>query len=630
LRPETEVIVKFRSDINGLRALAVIAVVIYHFEPSWMPGGFAGVDVFFVISGYLMTGIIFKGIEQENFSIIQFYKARAIRIIPALAVMCFILLLFGWFFTFDTTYATMSKHIVSSLTFLSNIVYWGESGYFDASSHQKWLLHTWSLSVEWQFYLIYPLILLGLRKCISIETMKKLVVVGTFLGTAFCIFITFEWPDYKWANPSFYMLPTRAWEMMLGGVAFLYPMTINSKKKIILELLGLILVIGTYFIATADIAWPGYAAIFPVLGTYLIIIAQRENSFVTQNYVFQKLGAWSYSIYLWHWPLVVYMNTYLEVTFLNIGMLIILSIILGILSFTFIERKVKGIYVFILFLSVLMASTAIYFNNGHFESRDKSQDVGNIFLHKYKNYDMDPTGLFEKCNASTQMQQTGQPEVEDICLSNIPGGIFLWGDSHMGALSTGLRHEVSSEVPFSQLTSSGCQPSFIIRTTGSGRMSRGCNYSNDMAYKAIQKVKPKVVILGAGSKHEKIDWQKTVDKLLELGVAKVIIIGPFPQWLPSLPNAYVTRHMGKEFMIDRSFDKSLIKSNNYLIELNQQNQNFIFLNVLEHLCENSKTDTPNCKVKIEGSLLAFDYGHLTVEGSRFVARNYLIPLLDEQ
>jgi hypothetical protein len=394
--------------------------------------------------------------------------------------------------------------------------------------------------------------------------------------------------------------------------------------------LGLILVIGTYFIATADIAWPGYAAIFPVLGTYLIIIAQRENSFVTQNYVFQKLGAWSYSIYLWHWPLVVYMNTYLEVTFLNIGMLIILSIILGILSFTFIERKVKGIYVFILFLSVLMASTAIYFNNGHFESRDKSQDVGNIFLHKYKNYDMDPTGLFEKCNASTQMQQTGQPEVEDICLSNIPGGIFLWGDSHMGALSTGLRHEVSSEVPFSQLTSSGCQPSFIIRTTGSGRMSRGCNYSNDMAYKAIQKVKPKVVILGAGSKHEKIDWQKTVDKLLELGVAKVIIIGPFPQWLPSLPNAYVTRHMGKEFMIDRSFDKSLIKSNNYLIELNQQNQNFIFLNVLEHLCENSKTDTPNCKVKIEGSLLAFDYGHLTVEGSRFVARNYLIPLLDEQ
>ncbi|MFT6835564.1 MAG: peptidoglycan/LPS O-acetylase OafA/YrhL, partial [Francisellaceae bacterium] len=138
MRPETEVIVKFRSDINGLRALAVIAVVIYHFEPSWMPGGFAGVDVFFVISGYLMTGIIFKGIEQENFSIIQFYKARAIRIIPALAVMCFILLLFGWFFTFDTTYATMSKHIVSSLTFLSNIVYWGESGYFDASSHQKW------------------------------------------------------------------------------------------------------------------------------------------------------------------------------------------------------------------------------------------------------------------------------------------------------------------------------------------------------------------------------------------------------------------------------------------------------------------------------------------------------------
>lgn len=622
---------KFRKDINGIRAIAVIAVVIYHFEPAWMSGGFAGVDVFFVISGYLMTGIIFKGVEQQSFSIIHFYKARAVRIIPALAVMCVILLTFGWFFTLDSTYETMSKHVVATLTFLSNVVYWGESGYFDASSHQKWLLHTWSLSVEWQFYLIYPLILLGLSKFISIKMMKEIVLFGTFLGIVFCIFITFEWPDYKWANPSFYMLPTRAWEMMLGGVAFLYPITmINNKKKRLLELLGLILVVGTYFIVSAESTWPGYAVVFPVLGTYLIIIAQREDSFVTQNFIFQKVGSWSYSIYLWHWPLVVYMNTYLEVTLLNIGMLIALSIILGILSFRFIERKVKGIYVFILFLTVLMFSSAIYLNDGHFENRDKSKDAGNALLNKYKKYNMDPTGLFLKCNASSQILRTGQPKVEDICLSSKPGGIFLWGDSHMGALSTGLRHEMSNETPFSQLTSSGCQPSFIIRGIGSGRMNRGCNYSNDMAYKAIQEVKPKIVILGAGSKHEEIDWHKTVDKLLELGVSKVIIVGPFPQWQPSLPNAYVMRHMGKEFIIDRSFNKSLINSNNYLIELNKENKNFVFLNILEHLCKNSKTVTPSCKVKIENSLLSFDYGHLTLEGSRFIAKNYLIHLLGDK
>ena len=147
----------FRQDINGLRAIAVIAVVLFHFNASWMPGGFAGVDVFFVISGFLMTGIIFRGIEQENFSILKFYVARANRIIPALAVLCLVLLVFGWFYLTPLDYKALGKHAASSVAFLSNIIYWRESGYFDAASHEKWLLHTWSLSVEWQFYILYPL-----------------------------------------------------------------------------------------------------------------------------------------------------------------------------------------------------------------------------------------------------------------------------------------------------------------------------------------------------------------------------------------------------------------------------------------------------------------------------------------
>ena len=135
---------KFRKDINGLRAIAVIAVVLFHFNPSAVTGGFAGVDVFFVISGFLMTGIIFRGIEQNNFSILRFYVARANRIIPALAVLCMALLIFGWFYINPVDYQIIGKHIASSITFLSNIIYWRESGYFDAASHEKWLLHTWS------------------------------------------------------------------------------------------------------------------------------------------------------------------------------------------------------------------------------------------------------------------------------------------------------------------------------------------------------------------------------------------------------------------------------------------------------------------------------------------------------
>ena len=322
----------FRHDINGLRAIAVIAVVLFHFNSSWMPGGFAGVDVFFVISGFLMTGIIFRGIEQENFSILKFYVARANRIIPALAVLCLVLLIFGWFYLTPLEYKALGKHAASSVAFLSNIIYWRESGYFDAASHEKWLLHTWSLSVEWQFYIIYPLVLVAMRKFMSIKTMKFLLLVGTVLGFIFCVIAT-----YKWPNPSYYLLPTRAWEMMLGGIAYLYPLTLSENRKKLFGWTGLGLIIGSYFLISSENPWPGYLAVFPVIGTFLVIQAHRNNSIITNNLVFQKLGTWSYSIYLWHWPLVVIIYTFsLPDYYIYLG--ISLSIFLGFLSYKYIER----------------------------------------------------------------------------------------------------------------------------------------------------------------------------------------------------------------------------------------------------------------------------------------------------
>lgn len=322
----------FRKDINGLRAIAVIAVVLFHFNSSWLSGGFAGVDVFFVISGFLMTGIIFKGIEQENFSLMRFYVARANRIIPALALLSFLLLVFGWFFLTPLDYKSLGKHVASSVGFLSNIIYWRESGYFDAASHEKWLLHTWSLSVEWQFYIIYPLALVAMRKFMSLKAMKTTVLVGTILGFIFCVIATYKWPD-----PAYYLLPTRAWEMMLGGVAYLYPMNLKDNRKKILEWFGLAFIFGSYIFISSSNPWPGYLAIIPVLGTFFIIQAQCNNSFITGNVLFQKIGAWSYSIYLWHWPIVVAIYYFsLNDTFIYIG--IALSIYLGFLSHKYVEK----------------------------------------------------------------------------------------------------------------------------------------------------------------------------------------------------------------------------------------------------------------------------------------------------
>jgi peptidoglycan/LPS O-acetylase OafA/YrhL len=239
-----------------------------------------------------MTGIIFRGIEQENFSILKFYVARANRIVLTLTVLCLVLLVYGWFYLASLDYKSLGKHVASSMGFLSNVIYWQESGYFDPASHEKWLLHTWSLSAEWQFYIIYPLVFDTMRKFMSLKAMKATVLIGTLLGFIFCDIAT-----YKMPNPSYYLLPTRAWEMMIGGVACLYPISLKDERKKLLEWLRLALIIASYVLFSKDNTWPGYLTIFPVLGSFLIIHEQRNDSLITGNVIFQKLSAWSYSIY---------------------------------------------------------------------------------------------------------------------------------------------------------------------------------------------------------------------------------------------------------------------------------------------------------------------------------------------
>jgi len=364
---------KFRKDINGLRAIAVIAVVLFHFNPTWLSGGFAGVDVFFVISGFLMTGIIFRGLEEGNFNTLDFYISRVNRIVPALLILCLTLLLFGYFFLAPLDFKALSKQVFSSIAFMSNIIYWKESGYFEASSHSKWLLHTWSLSTEWQFYMAYPLVLVVMRKVFPIATMKKIVLLTTILALIFSILAT-----YKWPSPAYYLLPTRAWEMLLGGIAYLFPFKLTQDKQKLLEWTGISLIVSSYIFITKENYWPGFLAIFPVFGSFFVLQSQRSNSIITCNKIFQKLGTWSYSIYLWHWPIVVCIYFYsLNDAYIYLG--IILSVLLGFLSNKYIEnlkfpRKFTNYFDYIkstpiTYAFILISVAAIIFiNNGFFKN----------------------------------------------------------------------------------------------------------------------------------------------------------------------------------------------------------------------------------------------------------------------
>ena len=295
----------FRQDINGLRAWAVVAVVLYHFGVPGIKGGFVGVDVFFVISGFLMTGLIVNGLDRpsKRFSLFDFYLARARRILPALAALCTALMAMGWIFLPALDYRQLGQHVATAIAFVSNIKFWREAGYFDVASHEKWLLHTWSLSVEWQFYVILPLVLMGLwRLWPNRRSMTGWLLAGFLTSLTFAIFLT-----PRNAGAAFYLLPARAWEMLAGGLVFMLAdrLTLNDLQRRSVELFGFALILGAIAFIDPGAQWPGWRALVPVAGAMLVLTAARHGSVWTGTRAAQWLGNGSYSIYLWHWPVVV-------------------------------------------------------------------------------------------------------------------------------------------------------------------------------------------------------------------------------------------------------------------------------------------------------------------------------------
>ncbi|MFM4995564.1 acyltransferase family protein [Aeromonas sanarellii] len=346
---------KLRKDIQGLRALAVLSVVLYHFNQKYIPSGFVGVDIFFVISGFLMTSIIYNGIINKSFSLLQFYIARSKRIIPALSAVVVLLLVFGYLFIEPLTYKEIGQHSLSSLLFYSNYVYFGESGYFDQSSKEKFLLHTWSLSVEWQFYIIYPLIMTAIYRLLPVKFFRPsllLLFTASFLAS---IYITKQNSNY-----SYFMIATRSWEMLLGGVVCLYPISAKHSTRRAIEIIGISLIITSFFLFTEATPWPGISATIPTIGAALVITANTEKSLLSNN-VLQYIGKISYSMYLVHWVILVsFKKLYIENSLLLFFVgLFSLSLVI---YYSVERRKDFGYKHLIVYIGILFASYYVSIN----------------------------------------------------------------------------------------------------------------------------------------------------------------------------------------------------------------------------------------------------------------------------
>ncbi|MDE2423464.1 MAG: acyltransferase [Betaproteobacteria bacterium] len=337
---------KYRKEIDGLRALAIIPVILFHAGFTTFSGGFVGVDIFFVISGYLITTIIMDEMDKGSFSLINFYERRARRILPALFFVILCTLPFAWFWMLPHEIKEYSKSLVAVPLFISNILFWQSSGYFDTSSELKPLLHTWSLAVEEQYYLLFPLLLITTWKFGKRRIFKLLLIIATIS------LIVAEYGSIKFTSFTFYMLPTRAFEILIGALISFKVKSeniFNIKRETykLFDIFGLMLILFSIFTFTNQTPSPSLYSLIPTIGAGLIIAFSNSETLtgkILSNKIMVGIGLISYSTYLWHQPLLAFarirnINPLNTTTLITI---ILLSLLLGFFNYKFIENVFRN------------------------------------------------------------------------------------------------------------------------------------------------------------------------------------------------------------------------------------------------------------------------------------------------
>ncbi len=435
-------VVKYRPEIDGLRAVAVLPVIFFHAGFSVFQGGFIGVDVFFVISGYLITSIIINEIDEGRFSLVSFYERRVRRILPALFLVVLCCLPLAFFFLLPEYLKNFSQSVVAVSVFSSNILFWKESGYFDTALELKPLLHTWSLAVEEQYYVLFPLLLIMLwprSKVVSVLLLAVLFFASLFYS---------QWSAFYAPDAAFFLLPSRFWEFLVGSFVAIY--LAYGKRDIItrdwvvnvLSIIGLLLIALPVFFFHEDVPFPGFAALLPTIGTALIIVFAKPSTWVFKALsqpVCVGVGLISYSLYLWHQPLFSFAHFYFveglppALPF----MLILVSFALSYLSWKYVELPFRDrqavsrwhlAFLIVPMWGLFLVLGLFGHKTGGFIDRSPPQNMSRDAYYIMQDYGISSVGLDGKLC---------ETEKSSICLRHkadgekaIFGKMLLLGDSH--------------------------------------------------------------------------------------------------------------------------------------------------------------------------------------------------------
>ena len=534
----------YRPDIDGLRAIAVTSVVVYHAFPRTLPGGFIGVDIFFVISGYLISGILFKEFESATFSYSEFYDRRIARIFPALISMLFAFFVVGWAAMQPADFARLGKEANAGALFIANLALWRETGYFDIGSNAKPLLHLWSLGIEEQFYILWPVLLSSTRHKRGL-LLRASVLVGalSFIVNVATIKL---YPDAAFYSPA-----SRIWELMFGSILAYVALHHGDKLtrgQNIRSVFGFVCISASLFVFDSSTSFPGWAALAPVFGSVLLI--SSPDAWPNRSALSFRLARWigwiSYPLYLWHWPVLYFvtnygwLSKYGDTTSRAIAMAI--SVLLSVGTYALIEKPIRFgrlrhhamVPLALCMCAAAIAGVIISANDG-FPYRDQSQyaEIAKL-AGKYPATEWRDHECFLGADE-------GAAKFSPACSAGpAKPNIYLWGDSYAAALYPGFKSLAQhAHFGLSQYTASACPPYIGLDVPDRPY----CRAINAGSIERISNTKPDIIVIAANWSYQAVSsiysierLPSTVAKLREIGVKHIVIVGPTPQWKKPLPS----------------------------------------------------------------------------------------------